>query len=123
MTDTIVRNSTPGVLITNLLGVTGNDGAHEIETVLNAQMNGSGYNITYRPARLRSGTLTLLFATPAHAWAAVALLKTPYSFTLTADIPQLGMTFVLRPGRLQPALADEGIDAWTVEVPFQEVSP
>lgn len=122
MTDSIVRNSSPTVPIANLRFVTGYDGGHRIENVLNPQLNGEGYNVTYRPARLRSGTLRLLFASAAHAWAAVAVLKTSHTFTLTADVSELGMTFVLRPGELKPNPGSGDVSApWLVEVPFQEV--
>lgn len=120
MTDTIVRNSSPTVPIANLLFVHGYDASVGITTVLHEQLHGSGFNAVYRPARKRAGTMSLLFATAADAWAAVALLSTSYSFTLTADVPELSMTFALRPGDLRP-INDPGFKAWSVEVPFQEL--
>lgn len=120
MTDTLVRNSAPAVPIANLLFVHGYDVGVQIENILQGQLHGSGYNVVYQPARKRSGTLNLLFASSAHAWAAIALLSTAYNFTLTADVPELSMTFALRPGDLRPRW-HPGHDAWSVEVPFQEL--
>jgi len=119
MADSIVRNSSPTVPIANLVFVTSDyDAAVELENILHKQMNGSGFNVTYKPARLRSGTLRLLFGTAAHAWTAVPILTSSYSFTLTADVSQTSMTFVLRPGELRPRPQGR---VWVLEVPFQEV--
>lgn len=120
MTDSIVRNSSPSAQIANLLFVHGYDVGLQIENILHEQLHGSGYNVVYRPARKRSGTISLLFASAAHGWAAIALLSTEYNFTLTADVPQLSMTFALRPGDLRPR-HDPGYKAWSVDVPFQEL--
>jgi hypothetical protein len=91
--------------------------------VLHPQLNGSGHTVTYRPSRLRAGTLGLIFASPAHAWAAIALLRTAYTFTLTADVTEASMTFVVAPGQLAPRHAEKGTPVWVVEVPVQEVAP
>lgn len=120
MSDTITRNSLPAVPIVGIELVTGYDVEVEIENILHAQLHGSGYNVTYRPARKRSGTLTLGFATSAAAWAAVDLFKTPYTFTLTADVAETSMTFALRPGQLKPE-PEIGAEPWSVNVPFQEL--
>ena len=122
MTDTVIRNSIPVVPIANLIFVSGYESGQQIENILHPQLNGTGYNITYRPARLRAGTLRLLFATPAQAAAAITVLLAPNTFTLTADVAQVSMTFVLRPGVLRPVLTEDVVP-WMVEVPFQEVAP
>jgi len=120
MTDSIVRNSSPTVPIAGLQFVHGFDADVEITTLLHEQLHGTGHNAVFRPARKRSGSLPLLFPTAATAWAAIALLSTEYTFTLTADVPELSMTFVLRPGQLRPRI-DPGHKAWSVDVPFQEI--
>ncbi|WP_419817000.1 hypothetical protein [Glaciibacter flavus] len=90
-------------------------------TILHPQLHGASFNVTYLPVRDRAGKLTLLFATSADAWAAVALLRTAYNFTWTSDVTGLSMTFVVAGGDLQPILSDTR-KAWTVDVPYQEVS-
>ena len=123
MADTIIRNSIPAAPIASLVGVVhGYDAGQKIENILHEQLNGSGYNVTYRPARLRAGKLSLLFATPADAAAAITVLLAPNTFTLTADLTQVSMTFVLAPGTLKPVLTEDVVP-WVVEVPFQEVTP
>jgi len=123
MVDTIVRNSTPTVPIANLrFVVQGYDAALPVENIIHPILNAAGHNVTYRPTRNRAGTLGLLFATAAHAWAAIALLRTAYTFTLTADVAELSMTFVLRPGALQPR-NEPSFKVWIVDVPFQDVTP
>ena len=122
MVDTIVRNSSPTATIANLLAVVHSYRAsRRVEHIVHPRLNDSGYNVTYKPVRLRAGRLSLLFATAAHAKAAVDLLVTGYTFTLTADVSQASMTFVVAPGDLDPQ-PQEGSDKWVVEVPFQEVS-
>jgi hypothetical protein len=123
MTDSIVRNSSPTASVANLVSVVHDYSAtRRVEHVLHPVLNSSSFTVTYRPVRLRAGRLSLLFATAAHAKAAVDLLVTGYTFTLTADVTQASMTFVVAPGDLNPQPDPEGTDAWVVEVPFQEVS-
>lgn len=119
MSDTIVRNSAPTVPIAGIVLISGYAGPRAIENILHPQLAGSGHNITYRPTRLRAGTLKVLFANHADAWAAVNTLATPYNFTLTADVGQLSMTFALRPGALEP-VPDIGTN-WVLSIPFQEL--
>lgn len=79
-------------------------------------------DITLRPAGLREGTLSLVFASRAAAWGAVAALRTPQVLTLTdADVPEVGMSFVVAGGSLQPRLDPDTRAVWTLAVPFQEV--
>lgn len=122
MTDTIVRNSTPSASIANLVKVVHNySGARRVQNILHEQLHGSGHVVVHRPTRLRAGTLTLLFATSAHAAAAVTVFAaTGHTFTLTADVAALSMTFVLAPGELDPQ-PQQGVGAWLLTVPFQEI--
>ena len=125
MSDSIVRNSSPTAPIADLVFVSGYAAGLRVENILHRKLNGSGHDVVYKPVRLPAGRLTLHFATSAHAWAAIALLMTPYTFTLTADVAEVSMTFVLQPGDLtpRPAATAGDVDDWTVEVPFQEVTP
>ena len=123
MADSIVRNSTPTVPIANIRFVLNDyETALKVENILHPVLNGAGHNITWKPTRNRAGTLTVLFATAAHAWAAVALLRTSYTFTLTADVPELSMTFAVRPGDLKPR-NEQTFKVWLLDVPFQDVTP
>lgn len=122
MSDTIVRNSSPTVPIANLRFVVEYGAALDVENIVHPILNSAGHNVTFKPTRNRAGTLGLLFATAAHAWAAIALLRTAYTFTLTADVPELSMTFVLRQGALQPRNVPS-FKVWIVDVPFQDVTP
>jgi len=122
MADSIRRNDTSGTPVGNLLLVTNYDAGVQIDTVLHPQLFGSDHVVVYRPARLRRGTMTLVFATAAHAWSAVTLLRTSYSFSYTSDIPALSMVFVVRPGEIKPVQTGAEKLPWTVEVPFQEVN-
>lgn len=122
MTDSIIRNSSPAVPIANLLFVHKYDAGVRAGVIFHDQLHGSGTNIVWRPTRKRSGTLILLFATSAQAWAAIELLSTEYTFTLTADVPELSMTFAIGDGELRPR-TQPGFTAWTVDVPFRDVTP
>lgn len=81
-------------------------------------------DITYRPAGLRTGDLSLVFATGAQAAAAeAALTVVPRVFTLTdPDVPEVAMTFVLAPGEIGTSLDLETQEVWIVSFPFQEVA-
>lgn len=122
MTDTIVRNSVPTAPVADLLFVSDYDSGLEVENLLHPTLNASGHIVVYRPARLRSGTMQLVFPTAAAAWAAVPILSGGYTYTLTADLTQLSMTFVLRPGRLRPRQGITSGRVWLLEIPFQEVA-
>jgi hypothetical protein len=122
VTDTITRNSLPPVALANLQFVTGYEGAVPIETILHPQFNGSGYLVVWRPARLRTGILKLVFPNSASAWTAAGLLSTAHTYTLAADVSELSMSFVLRPGELKPYAGAPGGKVWLVDVPFQEVT-
>ncbi|MFE7067484.1 hypothetical protein [Microbacterium sp. NPDC057658] len=80
-------------------------------------------DITFRPAGLRAGTLPLVFASRAAAWAAVDVLVVGQVFTFDdSDNPEIGMKFVVPEGELEPRLDDETRSVWLLDVPFQEVS-
>lgn len=122
MADTLTRNSTPPVVVANLVAAVQDDysSTRRVENILHPRLNGAGFNVTYKPPRLRSGTLPLLFATAAQAHAALAVLAAPNTFTLAADLPAASMTFVVANGELE-VRPDEDSDAWVLAVPYQEV--
>lgn len=81
-------------------------------------------DITFRPAGLRKGTLSLVFANGAAAASAEAALVVPRVFTLVdADVPNVGMSFVVAEGDVESALDLDTQTVWIVRVPFHEVTP
>lgn len=77
--------------------------------------------VSFIAPRPRSGTLRLLYTTEADAAAALSLHAQETSFTLSTDLPTVGMTYVLD-GSLDVDLdAEQG--HWWVEVGYQEVTP
>ncbi|WP_341935512.1 hypothetical protein MRBLWO14_001164 [Microbacterium sp. LWO14-1.2] len=79
-------------------------------------------DITLRPLDLRSGVLTLLFATGAAAASAESALRVPQVLTLSdPEVPQVAMSFVVAEGRMRTRLDPDSRSAWLLEVPFCEV--
>lgn len=78
-------------------------------------------DVTLRPAGLRTGTLTLTFASATAANAARLLHVTGGVFTLTSpEQAVVNMSYVLS-GKLGTVLGSAG--EWTITVDFHEVSP
>lgn len=93
-----------------------------VRNIVHTILGRSDPDVTFRPAGLRTGTLSLVFELEADAWAAVAALRVPQVLTLTdADVAVVNMSFVVAPGELRPTLDDATRSVWIVEVPFQEV--
>lgn len=122
MTDTITRNTTPAAPIVGLVFVIDYEADLEAGTIVHPKLHGAGFNATLRPARDRSGTLELGFATAAAAWAAVTILRAAATFTLDADLDEISMTFVVAGGALRPRRALAGAAEWTVRVPYVEIT-
>lgn len=79
-------------------------------------------DVTFRPAGLRSGTLSLVFATSARAHAAASVLAVPGRFNLTdVAVPEVSMAFVVAGGEISVQLDSATRTVWTVTIPFQEV--
>lgn len=77
-----------------------------------------------REAGLRTGELTLVFAGQAAAVAAFAALRVKQVLTLTStDVPTISMSFIIFGGTLRLELDRTTRKAWTVIVPYQEVTP
>ena len=80
-------------------------------------------DVTYRPAGMRSGTLTCLCETLEHALQLEALAALPKKLTLTdPDHPSINMAFVAS-GRIRVALDDETREQATVAIDFKQVAP
>jgi hypothetical protein len=122
--DTITRLAAPPVELAGLVLVTGYDTAQNAANILHPKLNGAGFNVTYRPAKLRSGLLTCVFESAADAFAALVYLGTAYRFTLVSIESEVDMTFVVGSENgsapTRPRKGD-GDDEWLIEVPFQEV--
>jgi len=118
---TTITHST-GAIIPTL--VDGYEASIEARSIVHRILGRTDPDITARPAGLRSGTLSLVFASRAEAWAAVTVLREPQSLTLTdADVPEVGMSFVVANGALVPRLDDETRSVWILTVPFEEIAP
>ena len=104
--------------------VDGYDPSIEVRNIVHTILGRPDPDVTFRAAGLRTGTLSLVFAAEADAWAAVAVLRVPQVFTLTdVDVVVVNMSFVVAPGELRPTLDDATRAVWVVSVPFQEVAP
>ena len=102
--------------------VDGYEAEIEGRSIVHTILGRSDPDITTRPSGLRTGTLSLVFASKADAWAAIAVLRIPQVLTLTdPDVPEVGMSFVFAGGSLVPRLDDTTRSVWTVALPFQEV--
>ncbi|WP_157540754.1 hypothetical protein [Microbacterium sp. XT11] len=104
--------------------VQGFESARAARTIVHTILGRADPDITYRPAALRSGTLTLVFANGADAAAAEAVLVMPQTFTLSdTAVPQVAMKFVVAGGDVVRTLDDGTRTVWTVKIPFREVAP
>lgn len=81
-------------------------------------------DVTLRPAGMRTGKLTLLFADEAAAHAADGALSAGIVVTLVDDARSIGMSFVIPNGQqITLTLDDTTRNHWHLSVPFQEVAP
>lgn len=119
---TIITHST-GVITPEV--VNGYEASRSVETIVHKIIGREDPDITLRPAGLRSGTLTLVFATGADASAAEAALLFPQVLTLSdTAVPEVSMSFVVGPeGQASTSTLDlESQTVWLVELPFHEVA-
>lgn len=119
---TIITHNT-GVITPEV--VNGYDAAREARTIVHTILGRPDPDITLRPAGLRSGTLTLVFATGAAAASAEAALLFPQVLVLSdPDVPQVAMSFVVGPeGQASTRSLDlDTQTVWLLELPFQEVT-
>lgn len=107
---------------TSPLTVVGYEAARESRNQTRDLLDG-GIAVVLNKPRPRSGTLRLLYAEEAQAFAAMDIHAQETTFTLeTDDRVSVGMTYVLGEGDVTIALDDETRDAWVVSVPFQEIT-
>lgn len=103
--------------------VDGYEATSEARTIVHTILGREDPDITLRPPGLRTGALTLVFATGAAAASAEAVLRFPQVLELSdTDAPNVAMSFVVATGDIAPKLDPETRRVWTLTVPFQEVS-
>lgn len=103
--------------------VNGFEAAREARTIVHNIIGRADPDITLRPVGLRTGTLTLVFATGAAAKSAEAALAFPQVLALSdPDVPEVAMSFVVAGGDLAPKLDLDTQTVWLLDVPFQEVT-
>lgn len=108
--------------ITPLL-VLGYASKRESRNVVHQVIGRTGDDVTLRPASLRTGTLTMLFANEADALACEQMHAAGAVFTLVDDdLSSTTMLYILA-GSLPRVLDDQTRRRWTVAVDFQEVQP
>lgn len=91
-----------------------------VEPVEHVLLNGD-VRYTLRPARPRSGTLNLFFATEQKAWEAFALHRQAGTFDLDDnDIPAVSMLYLVA-GDLSIGLDPETRARWLLNVPYKEI--
>lgn len=94
----------------------------EIRSIIHTILGRPDPDITKRPTGLRRGSLTLVFATGADAYAARAVLAVTQPLTLAnSGVDEVAMTFVVAGGDLGEVLG--AASEWTLDVPFQEITP
>jgi hypothetical protein len=116
-----ITNSVDGATITPAL-VLGYATARQSATVLHWVIGRPDPDVTLRQARLRSGTLELLFATEAQAALCASIHARAAVFTLSdPDVSAVNMNYVTN-GRIAYTLDPQTLKQWTVSVDYQEVS-
>lgn len=103
--------------------VDGYSASRSPRTLLHPILGRAGDDVTFRPAGLRKGTLTLVFATEATAHSAFGVLLTPQVFTLSDPDVDIAMSFVVAEDDVRLSLDPETRTVWLIELPFREVSP
>jgi hypothetical protein len=102
--------------------IEGFEASREARSIVHHVLGRSDPDITLRPAGMRTGTLTLVFADGAAAAAAEAALRVPQVLTLAdPEVPEVAMPFVVTDGEIVQRI-NESRKSWTLELPFQEVT-
>jgi hypothetical protein len=103
--------------------VDGYTSTRESGNVVHTIISSVSPEVTLRAARLRTGTLRLLFATQAEALVGEALHALPVVLVLAdPDVSGINMSYVAH-GNIEVSLDDATRTAWIVSVDFQEVTP
>jgi hypothetical protein len=94
----------------------------EARTIMHPILGRRDDDVTFRPAGLRRGTLTFVFASAAAAVAARAVLVVPQQFELAhSDVPEVDMSFVVAGGDVGEVIGNAL--EWSLTIPFCEVLP
>lgn len=118
---TTIAHST-GVLTPSV--VNGWRTARDAGTLVHPVLGREDPDVTLRPASLRRGTLTCVFADEAQAIAAEQVMATPQVLVLEdADRVTVSMSFVVAGGEIEVELDKDTSAVWVLSVPFQEVLP
>jgi len=118
---TTITHSTGTITPTIVDGFTS---TRESGTLVHPILGSENPDVTLRPAALRAGILTLVFASASAATAAEMVMASAQVLTLTdPDVSQIGMSFVVTGGGIELDLDRESRSAWLLRVPFQEVAP
>jgi len=92
-------------------------------TILHEILGREDDSVTFRPASLRKGTLSLVFASEAAARTAAEILAIPQVLTLSDPDITIAMTFVVADGDFGIELDDQTRGVWILSVPFREITP
>lgn len=103
--------------------IDGFDSRRDSANIVHEILGRSNPDITFRPAGLRTGTLTLVFASETESAAAENVHVSGTVFTIVStDRATIQMTYVVQ-GEISRKLDAETRDAWVVEIGYQEVTP
>lgn len=120
---TLITHGADTITPTQVLGY---DTEREAGNIVHPILGRSNPDVTLRPARLRTGTLTLGFhgrTSEADSLTAEALHATGGVFAVVStDRATVEMSYVVD-GMIRRELDDESRDAWVLSVGFQEVTP
>lgn len=120
MAVTTITHST-GVITPTV--VDGYGAARTPRTILHPILGRADDDVTFRPASLQKGILSLVFAAEVAARSALSALALPQVLTLADPDISIAMTFVVAEGDLMLELDDETRGVWILSVPFREIAP
>jgi hypothetical protein len=110
-----------GTTITPLL-VTGYDTSRDSANIVHWIIGREDPDVTLRRAKLRRGTLNMLFATEAQAASCENVHTDPEVFVFAdTDLPSIGMRYVVN-GPITRGLDPETRELWLVTVAYQEIA-
>lgn len=118
--NTITRTSDSATTVPDL--VDGYEASLSSRNVIH-DLIGGDIAVTLVAPRPRSGTLALVYAVEADAWAGFNLHAVTDTFTIASDeVSAVDMTYVVD-GDVQIALDEETRTVWVVSVGYQEITP
>jgi len=117
---TTISRSTDATTIVPELVLRGWESTDEAGTLVHPIIGAEWPDVSLRPAAARTGTMRMLFASPADAEAARVFHRAPAVFTTASTLLWVPAAYV--PVRVRP-MQQDGPHRWIVEVEFQEVQP